>query len=492
MKVHKKSLIISLSALAVIAIFARYLVVPAIQIASINHIVESIQQRPGFEGSTVVVDAKYEGSETSIIDQNSDVLIHPGSNYKLLTAAASLFYLTPEFTFKTNFSTFTVKGKTHLIIEGRGDPTFHLDTIQKIAAEIVKTGMRIDGNIYYDDRYFRGEPYGPGWKDEWKDIHFGVPIAALQIDDNILYIQGAGSAAKDNLTISTASLKNYAKIIDERTVVTHDAPYTITATMGSDGIVTLHGETSGDNAFSTATNIYHPSLVTAEVFRQELSALGLCRPAAFVGSIEELDHTPGAVKLLYTHVSDPLSTIVQRMLTFSKNNYGETLIRVLGEEVAATSGGKDTEGQATGSQAKGVEVLTNFLFHEVQLPAGEFIGRDGSGMSPSSRITGRAIIQLFEYINKQPWKDVYWSALPTSNNEGTLHYRFLDLNIPDLIIAKTGTHDFSSSLSGKIPRAHDTILFSIHIFQHHIPAENIGIAVHPVIDYFVKLLDERL
>lgn len=492
MKVHKTSLIISLFAITSLAIGARYIVMPAIGIMSITHIVENIQERPGFEGSTVVVDAKYEGSDTSIIDYNSDTLIHPGSNYKLLTAAASLFHLTPEFTFKTNFSTFTINGKTHLVIEGRGDPTFHIDTVQKIAAEIAKTGARINGNIYYDDRYFTGEKYGPDWKSEWKDIHFGVPISALQIDDNILYIKGSGSSAKESLQLSTASLQHYPKIVDARILASHEAPYEITAVMSSDGVVTLHGETSGDNDFSTATNMHDPTLVTAEVFKQELSALGVCRQDAFVGSIEGLAHQPGALKPLYTHLSAPLGTIVQQMLTFSKNNYGETLIRVLGEEVPSTSGEKDTASLATGSQAKGVEVLKNFLYNEVQFTPGDFTGRDGSGMSPSSRITGRAIIQLFEFVNRQPWKDVYWSALPTSNNEGTLHYRFLDLNIPDLIVAKTGTHDFASSLSGKIPRGGDTILFSIHIFQHHIPPENIGIAVHPVIDYIVKLLDERL
>jgi hypothetical protein len=60
-----------------------------------------------------------------------------------------------------------------------------------------------------------------------------------------------------------------------------------------------------------------------------------------------------------------------------------------------------------------------------------------------------------------------------------------------LVIAKTGTHEFASALSGKIKRIDKSILFDIYIFQHHIPSEFVGINVHPVIDQLVKFLDER-
>ncbi len=487
MKNIAKKSIITVSIFACVLGVSYYIVIPAIKIASIKHIIYEIPKLPGFEGSTVVVEAKYEDSKNSIISQNTAVPIHPGSNYKLLTAAASLYYLTPDFTFKTNFYILKSGGKEHLIIEGYGDPTFHWEDIQAMALKIKQANVHITGNIYYDDRFFNGEQYGPNWKEEWKSIHYAVPISALQIDDNILYIQGKGSTVKKNLHTQTAALQNYPSIIDHRALVDHGEPYKISATMSDKNIITLEGETSGDNDFTTSTNIQNPSLDTAEVFKQELVALGVANNQTSVLPLTEstLPTQVTTKKLIYQYVSAPLSDIIKKMLTFSKNNYGETLIRVLGEE-------KNKISQAHGSQAKGVELLQKFLTTEVKIEPEDFIGLDGSGMSPSSRITGRAIIQLFEYINKQRWKELFWSALPTSNNEGTLRYRFLSAQITDQVIAKTGTHDFASSLSGKIPRTHDTILFSIHIFNHHIPSEYTGITVHPVIDTIVKLLDERL
>ncbi|MCX6733731.1 MAG: D-alanyl-D-alanine carboxypeptidase/D-alanyl-D-alanine-endopeptidase [Candidatus Peregrinibacteria bacterium] len=458
-----------------------YVVIPIVKVASIKSMIQQIQTLPGFEGSTVVVDAKYEGSDDSVINENSSSLIHPGSNYKLLTAAASLHYLGADFVFMTNFYTFIDHGRQSLIIEGRGDPTFHWEDIQAMAKDIQKINPHITGDIYYDDSFFHGEPYGPDWKVEWKDIHFGVPISALQMDDNILYISGTGSAKKNNLHINTAAFQQYSPVMDTRILVNHAPPYTVRTVMSKDGVITLSGETSGDNNFATSVNMENPSLITAKTFKQELVLLGVISSQS---KVRLLTQHP-VKKLMYQHKSAPLREIVRLMLTFSKNNYGETLIRTLGEESNSTS-------RENGSQAKGVELLRMFLMKEVGIAPEDFVGRDGSGMSPSSRITGRAILRLFEYVNKQPWKDVYWNAFPTSNNEGTLRYRFLSAPIPDQVVAKTGTHDFASSLSGKIPRGRDTILFSVHIFHHHVPSEEIGMTVHPVIDTIVRLLDERL
>lgn len=463
-----------------------YVAFPAVKVASVGHIIAEIQDLPGFRGSTVVVDARYEGTKKSIIEINTDKLIHPGSNYKLLTAAASLHYLTPGFTFKTNFSTFSQHGKQHLLIEGHGDPTFHYEDIQAIAQELREKNLKITGDLYYDESYFIGEAYGPDWRPEWKDIHFAVPVGALQIDDSILYIKGTGSAAKNNLITQTAALRSYSPIIDKRTLVTTPEPHKISTKMDEHGVVTIEGETSGDESFSTSTNMRNPGEITAKVFQQEFVRYGVISKTSRLLKVTPESSLENEVRSsTYTHLSAPLSEIVQRMLTFSKNNYGETLIRVLGEEINKTS-------QLSESQAKGVELLKKFLVTDVKIAPEDFVGLDGSGMSPSSRITGRGIMQLFEYVNQQPWKDAYWSALPTTNNQGTLYHRFLGANLKHQVVAKTGTHDFASSLSGKIPREHDTILFSVHIFQHQIESDYIGAQVQPIIDMIIKLLDERL
>lgn len=492
-----------LAAAIVVVIVSVFIVIPYLRISTFYQLMDQIQTMPGFEGSTVVVNAKYEGDKDSIISKNMDILVHPGSNYKLLTAAAALHYLGMDFVFKTDFYTFKMNGKLNLLIKGYGDPTLRVDNIQSIAAWLKGEEIFIDGSLFYDDSYFTGEKYGPDWKKEWKDIHFAVPISALQIGDNLLYIEGMGSSFNKNLNLESSPLKNYKPILDERVLIDKnkvagwDQSKNVTAVMKEDGTVVIVGETAGDNDFSTSTNIKDPSLLTARVFKQEFVDFGVMKESAQVLPItlEDVDKGGYEKKMVYEYKSASLSEIVKRMLTFSKNNYGETLIRVLGEEADEDSlvvGSQKGVGQAVGNQAKGVEVLRKFLTEKVGILPGDFVGKDGSGMSPSSRITGRAIFQLFDYVDKQSWKDVYWNAFPTSNNEGTLHYRFLGLNMSNLVIAKTGTHEFASSLSGKILREDKPILFDIHIYNHHVSSSYVGNTVHPVIDMIVKALDERL
>lgn len=478
MKLSRKQILSILITTVCIVGISWYVIMPTVKVASIPHLIDKIKDLPGFQGSTVVVDARYEGAKKSTIEINTDKLIHPGSNYKLLTAAASLHYLKPDFTFKTNFFTIAHNGKKHLIIEGQGDPTFYHEDIQAMAQKLQEKNLKITGDLYYNEEYFTGEPYGPDWKPEWKDMHFGVPIGALQIDDNLLYIRGVGSAAKNNLVTETAALREYSPIIDKRILVTTPAPNKISAKMDGNGIITIEGETSGDESFSTSTVMRNPSRITASVFQQELIRYDVIpKTSRLLNFTEEKKSLKSHASIpIHTHMSAPLSEIVKRMLTFSKNNYGETLIRVLG----------------TGSQAKGAELLKKFLTENVKIAPEDFVGVDGSGMSPSSRITGRGIMQLFEYVNQQPWKDLYWSALPTTNKEGTLYHRFLGAGLRHQVVAKTGTHEFASSLSGKIPRENSTILFSVHIFQHQIESEYIGAQVQPIIDMIIKLLDDRL
>jgi D-alanyl-D-alanine carboxypeptidase/D-alanyl-D-alanine-endopeptidase (penicillin-binding protein 4) len=483
----EKIIVIVVVAVLVMAISV-FVIVPYFKIYALNDIVDQVKEMPGFENSTVVINAKYEGDNDFVLSENADVLIHPGSNYKLFVAAAAFHYLRPEFVFKTDFYVVEKNGKKNLLIKGCGDPTLRMDLIQEIAIDFKDKGIFIDGDLYYDDSYFNGEQYGPDWEEEWKNVYFAVPIAALQLSDNIIYLDGRGSSYNGNFEVQTAPIKNYGTIIDKRVLIDEEGDLgDISAMIVSDDSISIEGKTFGNEDFSTSANMKNPALETARVFRQEFSAFELMDENAKIvqKTLNDVDHDGLKKELVYEYRSNSLSEVVRRMLTFSKNNYGETLIRVMGEEINKNSSAK-------GSQAKGVELLKRFLVNEVGISVNDFVAMDGSGMSPSTRVTGRAIMQLFDYVNSQDWKKVYWAVLPTSNNEGTLHHRFSGLDMGNMVVAKTGTHYFASSLSGKIVGEGKPILFDIHIFDHSIPIGYTTTIVHPVIDTIVKLLSERL
>lgn len=484
--------LVFLGALLVVIVL---LVLPFIKERNFSNYLKRVENGVDLRGSLISVTARYEGSDENFFQYNADKRVHPGSNFKLFTAAAALNNLGKDFTFKTRVYAQQRGSKFDLILVGGGDPTLKLADFAELV-KAVKNFGKTYGDIYYDDAYFSGEEYGPGWNPDWRDEYFSVPITGLQINDNLLNVRG-GEIGKSGPDISSGSSSQFGmetkplksvKVIDSLRyfINSEGMEFPITATMDGSGVVTVKGDTMKELPFHTSAVMKDPSWFTAMVFKQELVQDGLVREGAkvipFIGKIEQPYLTAGRQKLLYERKSALLSDIVFQMLKFSKNNYAETLIRTLGREV-----------DGNGTQKMGVAVLNDFLA-EIGLDEGDVSVFDGSALSPSTRVTGESILALFEFVNQQSWRDIFWNALPESQKDGTLKYRFDNAGLKHQVLGKTGTHEFSSSLSGKILREADgdkNILFSIHIYNHPYSTEESVIKVRPVIDMIVALLDQQ-
>lgn len=457
-----------------IGLIGFFFIIPFLKEQNFYRFLNKIQRSSDFIASELVVAAHYEGDADYLVDFNALKRIHPGSNFKLFTAAAALRYLKPDF----RFSTKLFRDGSDIVFVGGGDPSLQQKDFDEFIAAVKKSG-KIRGTLYYDDSYFEGERYGPGWGHDWFDQYFAVPITALQINDNLLSILGLQNEKTKRFEITTSPLENYSPIVDrmeyfERPEQMKDA---VTASLKDDGSIELRGDTMRLLPFQTSAVMKDPSRITALVLKQQLVKAGLMQAQAPASKFRKKSYG----KLLAEHQSLPLKDLVYRMLKFSKNNYAETLVRTLGKEVV---GG--------GSQQEGVEILREF-FDEVGIPEQEISPMDGSGLSPETRISAAAILKLFDYVNAQPWKDVFWDALPESQVDGTLKQRFKNAGLHNRVIAKTGTHGFSSSLSGKILREGNgrDILFSIHVYNHHFSTEESVARVIPVIDKIVTLLDRQ-
>ncbi len=466
--------------LAIILLVAFLFIIPKIKEANFSGFLKEVQEGYELNSSTISVMARYEGYEKNLVDFNGNKKIHPGSNFKLFTAAASLNYLGPNFTFKTKLYEFDDQGKNSILLVGGGDPSFQQKSFEQFI-EKLKVGPKITGDLYYDDTYFEGEKFGPDWSMNWKDEYFAVPITGLQINNNLLEIRGGEIASTGKFGIETWPIENYGKILDLMTYYQsgEDLNVPLTASTDDSGVIIIRGDTLKDLPFKTSTTVKDPSLMTALVLKQELLKADLINDDVKVLKYnEEID--PSKLNLIYEHSSPKLSELVLQMLKFSKNNYAETMVRTLGREV-----GDD------GTQAAGVEILYDF-FDEIGIDPYEIVAFDGSGLSPSTRATSNSFLVLFDYVNEQIWRDVFWNSLPESEKDGTLKHRFEEAGLKHQVIGKTGTHEFASSLSGKILRPESMdIIFSVHIYNHPYSTEDSVANVRPLIDQIVALIDKQ-
>lgn len=463
---------------SIVLLVSVFFVLPFIKHRNFVIFLNDYEKGEDLRGSIISVAARYEGGKENFFDYNSSVRLHPGSNFKLFTAAAGLNYLGPDFTFKTRLYAQPQGSRNDLILAGGGDPSFKQTDFVEFVDAVKKMGG-ILGNIYYDDSYFQGEKYGPAWNLDWRDQYFAVPITGLQIEDNLLNIRGGEIGDSGKFGIETRPIENYSQIIDKLTYFEdpNGMKLPVTASMDDQGVVTLIGDTMKELPFNTSAAMKDPSLFTAMSFKQELLKAGLINSNAkvllFEGDIKNQ-------KIIYEHKSKSLSDIVFQMLKFSKNNYAETLVRTLGKEVGSE-----------GSQKEGVMMLNDF-FAEIGISDGQISAFDGSGLSPSTRVTGNAILGLFDFIDTQEWKTLFWDALPESQKDGTLKYRFDNAGLQHQVIGKTGTHEFASSLSGRILREEGrNILFSVHVYNYPSSTEESVVKVRPVIDKIIALLDRQ-
>ncbi len=450
---------------------------PIIKERNFQNLLSRISESEVLNKAILSVEAKYENEDDYLVQYNSLTPINLGSNFKLFTAAAALELLGPNFTFKTDLR---LTDHGDLILVGGGDPTLEVQDFNDFSDALKELNWK-GGKLFYNDQFFSGEKYGPNWNSAWLDKSFAVPISALQIHNNIINVFGVIDQQSEKFEITTLPLENYFKVIDQRKVVAkvQDVKNSTSAIWdNAKEVITLNGETTADLPFAISATVSDPSLYTAKIFAQELRKNGIQ-----VTAIEKFSGENDDGKLIFEHSSSPLEEIIARMLKFSMNNYAETLIRTLGET-------KSMEG-TEGSQKKGVLILTEFA-KSLGISSGQFLAFDGSGLSYDTRVSADAIITLFEYTNKQTWKNVFWNSLSDAGNNGTLKSRFKDLDEDTILLGKTGTHVGATSLSGKIVRENGkNILFSIHIYGHKFTTQEASANIVPLIDKVVVLLEQQ-
>ena len=171
-------------------------------------------------------------------------------------------------------------------------------------------------------------------------------------------------------------------------------------------------------------DIEDPERRAAEVLVQRLEALGIGvagRPGS--GS------PPSGLATLASVTSEPLQTLLQKLLRPSDNFAAEVLGKLLGVESAGTPG----------TIAKGAAAIEAFTDGH----GADFTINDNSGLSYANRVTARGIVRLLWVAEDATWYGDLRRALPTGG-QGTLRDRLHGIRVR----AKTGTLTDVSALSG--------------------------------------------
>jgi D-alanyl-D-alanine carboxypeptidase/D-alanyl-D-alanine-endopeptidase (penicillin-binding protein 4) len=201
----------------------------------------------------------------------------------------------------------------------------------------------------------------------------------------------------------------------------------------ADGEVGSLGALSVNEGFSTwtprKTPAADPALTAAQQLSRLLAARGVTVGAATHGT------APASTTPIASVLSPSLHDIVATMLRSSDNGAAELLAKEVGVRVA-----KD------GSTAAGVKSVVDTV-HQLGVPTAGVSLVDGSGLDRGNRVTCNALAATLA-LGEKPALRGLWDGLPVAGQSGTLFDRLKGTPLDGKLRAKTGSLDGVTGLVG--------------------------------------------
>lgn len=390
---------------------------------------------------------------------NADDPLIPASNMKLLTSAAAISVLGPEFAFTTEF----VLDGDRLIVRGSGDPALGdpellkemgvgvEPLIEKWVAAVKQAGPAQIREVVVDDRIFDRDFAHPTWPKDQLNRWYCAEIAGVNFHTNILSVFARPGAPETAPTISTEPRADWLDI-QNRAVSKSQGQNSVWASRSPDGAtMTVYGNVRFALEEPVDVAITNPPGTFGRLLADRLKAAGMGAPTARQAAPEET-LAPGRVVAV---VKSPMEVILRRCNVNSYNLYAEALIKRMGHEVTHQPGSWDN----------GAAVIRMSLQERLgPADAAAVTIADGSGMSRENRVSAGVMSRWLAAMLKDPKVGPLLTAsMPVAQKDGSLRARFSKDRLRTEIRAKTGFIKNVSCLTGVItePSSGARVVFSI-------------------------------
>lgn len=406
-----------------------------------------ILQNEAMDGAEVSFMAYDLNSKEVLASSGADRLINPASNAKLITSAAALHLLGPEFRWETEYHATApiVDGILNgdLIVKGSGDPTVVNERLASVADALYAKGLRkITGRIVVDDSVFDRNLEAKGWElEEAPDRAYAAPVSGLSLNFNAIGVQilpgkkNRPAVVRVDPPVSTAHI---AGGIRTGSWVRRLRVGTEKHISRGDTLVTVSGQVGyRDGPRKIYRRIYNPPMYFGSAFAGFLNRRGIqVRDASVAAPV------PSGARLLYVDQSPRLTEVISDLNHFSNNFIAESVIKTIGSEFA-TSG--------PGTFDAGLKEVRAFLENDVGFVPRSYVFGNGSGLNDVNRFTARQLVQLLGFMHENyPLETDFKSSLAVAGTQGTIRNRMRNGPARQRLRAKTGTLRGVSALSGYV------------------------------------------
>ncbi len=393
---------------------------------NLQQTIESIVADPALGEAVISICAKT-GDGRMLVDIDSDNMVIPASNMKLIATGAILHELGPDYRFETEigYDGEIIDGvlKGNLYIIGGGDPT--TASKDSIAVAMEKTfgewkalmddaGIKeIHGHIIGDGRYFDGMIEHPTWL--WNDIgtYYGAGATGLMFYENMQSFNVcAGAQVGDSVKIEPSypvvPWMEFRYDCSTGKAGTGDQLYMYASDLAP--VAEIRGTFAVDRAAKRidCSNKF-PEYTCASYFRDYLEAQGIkCQKGPADFRLCQQTEAADSLTILGSTFSPSLKRIVYETNHASNNLYAETLYRTLGK-IKTDSACYDS-----------CTVAIKNTFSALSIsPKGARIV-DGSGLSRQNYISSDFFCRFLEAMMSSPSFEDYIETIPSPGSNGTL------------------------------------------------------------------------
>lgn len=376
----------------------------------------------------------------------------PASNVKLLTTAAALQTLGPDFSIRTSVFGQPNTPDPALYIVGRGDPTFTSYQINLLANQLKQQGIRQASSLTAIDNYFTGPAANPYWDDEDYRAGYGAPANSLILNRNEL-----------SFTVFPARIGQPLRVIwdrpefvrgwrienNTRTVGAGSNEFIDAGQRPGQKVMTVTGQlVAGSASDNNSIALLDPAGYFIEQFQESLTRYGILSAK---GQVSTANPPSGLVELAAIQ-SPPLRAFIDPTNLYSVNIYAEAMLKSLGRSVDPTT----PDAYQSGAAAVG-QILTDLGVAPDSLSI-----VDGSALSRRNLATPEAFVDTLQIMAQTPNAAIYRNSLAVAGRSGTLRNRMKETLAEGRFQGKTGTLSGTYTLSGYLnPPNHPPLALSI-------------------------------
>jgi len=409
--------------------------------------------------SAIVVDAD---SGKTLYARAEKTSLNAASNVKIVTSAAGLSLLGPEYRWRTTLSIvgppagppLPASGEVpgDLYVRGSGDPTLVTEDLAAMVGDLAALGLRkIRGSLIVDDTLFEGGYVPPAYDQKNDSTASRAPASGASLNGNVVavtVVPGAAAGAPAHVVVDPPS--PYFTIAG-RVVTTTSGPHAPAVDTKEEPAhtrVNVAGRIRlGSDPRTTYRRVAQPSLFLGYTLKQVLERRGIA-----IGAVKIGKSPAQGLRVLAAHDSAPLAVAVQDLNKRSNNFAAEQLLRTMGAEIGGRPGTWD----------KGLKAVDRYL-NGIGIKTGSYQMQNGSGLYDSNRFSAEQIVTILRAASRDfRISAEFLASLAVAGTDGTIAHRMGGTLAERYIRAKTGTLATVSCLSGFAGSpGHTPLVFSI-------------------------------